>query len=69
MLHLLALLGHGYIALITALFFVGLVGSAVVLLMTFWEDLLTLAGKGEPDAREVRHAANSHQARPGKAIA
>jgi hypothetical protein len=68
MLHLLALLGHAYIAIITFLFLLGAVGSAVVLVMTFWEDMLTIVGRGEPDARAVRRPTAPHRAVPGQAL-
>jgi len=45
------------ITILSWLFFVGMIGCAVVLVMTFWEDILTILGHDErkPPAKTIRH--------------
>jgi len=42
--HLLHVLFSDFISVVTFLFMIGVSGCFVVLLMTFWEDLKTIAG-------------------------
>lgn len=45
--HLLHVLFSDFIKLVTLLFMIGVGGCLVVLVMTFWEDLKTIAGHRE----------------------
>lgn len=45
--HLLNVLFLDFIQVVTFLFMIGVVGCVAVLMMTFWEDLKTIAGYKE----------------------
>jgi hypothetical protein len=49
-----------YITVVSWLFGIGMIGCAVVLVMTFWEDLLTILGHEERKSSHARGKSAGH---------